>query len=287
MSLPPVIVQLLLAGGAVLLALWIDVRTERRGWLPPGFRIPAIGQASPWPALLRRLAGVVVLAMVLWIGVLGSLATLGAAPEIDPSRLSVPRLFALHVLLLVALAVWLTAGYLRLEGGVRGWLRAVVAQLGLRCRRPAVELGLGLGTGLLAWAAVLLAMIATASILGLLGGEQWLPEQPPAVMSWVVGLPVGVRLAVACSAGLVEEGFFRGFLQPRIGVLLSTGLFVLAHLSWGQPIMLLGVALLSLVFAGLVRWRQSIWAAVTAHAVFDAVQLLIVLPVVFRISGSG
>ena len=28
----------------------------------------------------------------------------------------------------------------------------------------------------------------------------------------------------------------------------------------------------------LVRWRQNIWAAMTAHAVFDAIQLLFVIP---------
>ncbi len=42
--------------------------------------------------------------------------------------------------------------------------------------------------------------------------------------------------------------------------------------------MLVGITLLSLLFALLVRWRQSIWAAVAAHTLFDAVQLLVVVP---------
>ena len=42
--------------------------------------------------------------------------------------------------------------------------------------------------------------------------------------------------------------------------------------------MLVGVAVLSLIFAGLVKWRQSILAAMVAHTVFDAVQLLVVIP---------
>jgi membrane protease YdiL (CAAX protease family) len=77
---------------------------------------------------------------------------------------------------------------------------------------------------------------------------------------------------------VVEEAFFRGFLQPRAGIALSTGLFVLAHAGYEQPLMLVGITLLSLLFAFLVRWRQNIWPAVVAHAVFDAVQLLIVVP---------
>jgi membrane protease YdiL (CAAX protease family) len=52
----------------------------------------------------------------------------------------------------------------------------------------------------------------------------------------------------------------------------------MAHLSYDQPFMLVGVSLLSLLFAFIVRWRQSVWAAVAAHTVFDAVQLLVVIP---------
>jgi hypothetical protein len=62
---------------------------------------------------------------------------------------------------------------------------------------------------------------------------------------------------VSLSAGFVEEIFFRGFLQPRVGIALSTAFFVLAHVSYGQPLMLVGIALLSLIFGFLVRWRQT------------------------------
>jgi membrane protease YdiL (CAAX protease family) len=85
-------------------------------------------------------------------------------------------------------------------------------------------------------------------------------------------------VALALSAGLVEELFFRGFLQPRVGIGVSTLLFVLAHLSYDQPFMLVGITILSLVFAGLVWWRQNVWPAVAAHFLFDAVQLLILIP---------
>ncbi|MDX1383285.1 MAG: CPBP family glutamic-type intramembrane protease, partial [Thermoanaerobaculia bacterium] len=64
-----------------------------------------------------------------------------------------------------------------------------------------------------------------------------------------------------------------------------TVLFTLAHLSYQQPLMLVGIAVLSVAFAALVAWRQSIWAAVTAHAVFDLVQLLVVLPLGARALG--
>ena len=108
----------------------------------------------------------------------------------------------------------------------------------------------------------------------------------PPMIGWVVALPIAVRIALSLSAGVVEETFFRGFLQPRVGIALSTFLFVLAHLSYEQPFLLIGVFLLSLLFAGLVRWRQNIWAAMVAHSVFDGIQLLIVIPAALELMDS-
>jgi membrane protease YdiL (CAAX protease family) len=89
------------------------------------------------------------------------------------------------------------------------------------------------------------------------------------------------------SAGVVEEVFFRGFLQPRVGIAASSALFALAHLSYEQPLMLLGILLLSVLFALLTRWRQSVWAAIAAHAVFDAIQLLVLIPWAMKMIGEG
>jgi len=140
--------------------------------------------------------------------------------------------------------------------------------------------------GIGGWLGVIASLLVVATVLFWIGGESAVPSDPPEVIGWVVALPIAVRVALSLSAGVVEETFFRGFLQPRVGVLLSSVLFVLAHLSYEQPFLLLGVGLLSLLFAFLVRWRQSIWAAMTAHAVFDGVQLLIVIPAAMRFLDS-
>ena len=73
-----------------------------------------------------------------------------------------------------------------------------------------------------------------------------MPQQPPAMVPFIASLPIWLRLLISLSAGVVEETFFRGFLQPRVGIPLSTAFFALAHLSYGQPFMLIGITLLSL-----------------------------------------
>ncbi len=161
--------------------------------------------------------------------------------------------------------------------------RQLLAQLGFLAPSVPREIGLGLALGLGAWLAVLAALVAIAGVLIALGGKDMVPQQPPALVPLIAALPFGVRLAVSLSAGLVEETFFRGFLQPRIGIGLSTAFFALAHLSYQQPFMLVGITLLSLIYAFLVRWRQSLWAAIAAHALFDGIQLLVVVPMVLKL----
>jgi membrane protease YdiL (CAAX protease family) len=51
--------------------------------------------------------------------------------------------------------------------------------------------------------------------------------------------------------------------------------------------MLLGITLLSLIYAFLVRWRQTIWPAIAAHALFDGVQLLVIIPMAMRLMGTS
>jgi membrane protease YdiL (CAAX protease family) len=149
------------------------------------------------------------------------------------------------------------------------------------------ELGLGLVAGIGAWLLVIGFLLLLGTLLWSLGGEEMLPTEPPAVIPWIAALPVGLRIALSLSAGVVEETFFRGFLQPRVGIMLSTLLFVLAHASYEEPLMLVGVTLLSIIYALLVRWRQNIWPAIVAHALFDALQLLVVIPTALEFLPPG
>jgi membrane protease YdiL (CAAX protease family) len=262
---------------AVAAALYVDRTMARRGALPPRFWDPMAlaGAPVPFDARLRRALGTGVVALILWAAAFAPLAALGEPPP-DAAELTIPRLFFLHGLLVAALAVWYAVAYIpRFDGP--GW-RAAFGLEGSARR----ELAIGTGVGLAIWLGVLLVLLLLAGLVSLLGGREALPQQPPAMVLWIGALPLWARAAVAISAGVVEEIFFRGFLQPRAGVLASTALFALAHLGYGQPFMLVGVTLLSLLYAELRRRRRSVWAPIAAHAIFDLVQLLVVVPLVAK-----
>ena len=256
-------------------AWWIDRSTAARGLLPPGF-----GSATG-EGLERRLAAMALLGLVLWIGVFVAVGQIGlpsVMDQIDFENLSPLRLFQMHAILVAMLAAWLMLGYWRC-GHDAGTV--IMTQLGLRTRAGqsiSTEVGVGLGAGVVLWAGVLAFVLFAALAVGLAGGFENLPDEAPEMVLWMGGLPVLVRVMLSLSAGVVEELFFRGFLMPRVGFGLSNVLFVLAHLNYEQPFLLLGVTLLSVAFSLLVRWRGNIWPAIVAHALFDAIQLLLIVP---------
>ena len=295
---PRLLLALLLA---VATALAVDRWTAARGFEPPGFE-------RPW----RRAAALAVLVSIFFVAVFLPMALFGLerAP-LSPDDVTTPRLFLLQGLLVLALVLWFLLGFAgtapralagadpSAEPGTapeaelgtgpetaprigEGLAATFARQLGLASERPLVELGIGLGAGVAGWLLVILLMLAVMALVWALGGEELLPTEPPELVPWVAGLPLATRAAIALTAGVVEELFFRGLLQPRVGIALSSALFVLAHLSYEQPFMLIGIGALSLVFAWLVAWRRTILPAIAAHAAFDLIQLLIVVPQVLK-----
>lgn len=257
----------LLALGAVLL---LDRRSRRLALDPPGFRDP-----------LRRIAGLTVLGLVFWVTVFAPLGRIGVEEAaVDFASVPTWQLFLVHLLLAGAAILWYAAGFVGLGAAVPGG--SLAEQLGLAAARPLREILLGMVFGIGAWVAVLASVVLIALAVAAVAGQEVLPQAPPAAIPWLAAQPILLRLALALSAGTVEEIFFRGLLQPRLGIAVSTAMFAGAHLAYGQPFLLVGVTLLSILYALLVRWRQSLWAAMTAHALFDAVQLLIVIPAVLR-----
>ena len=264
--------------------------------------MPPLAQTgSPRVESLRRVLLVACLFFVL-VFVLQALGSVGIVQEVDTSKIKPPLLFATHAVLMVSLmSCWYLIGY---SGSPRGRSEfppdrepgsepapgstdnSFAGQFGLRAQNIAQEIGIGVVAGVVGWFGVMVILIVLVFLMGALGGEGLVPTEAPELIPWMVGLPVALRALLALSAGVVEELFFRGFLQSRAGIVLSTLLFAVAHLSYDQPFMLVGITLLSLLFAFLVHWRGNIWSAMVAHTVFDALQLLVVIPAILRVAGA-
>jgi membrane protease YdiL (CAAX protease family) len=303
---------------AVLGALLLDVLCAARGLLPPGFRVPwrraladltvtlllAVAVFSPLGSLGMKTGAedltkistpqlfLLHALMAVTMGVWFLLGFAGEGARHDPPPLPAPvpappvPLEETEATLLEPVSME-PAPAPPLSSRARVPLgRQLMAQFGYLAPSIPREIGLGVALGIGAWVAVILALMVIAGAALALGGESVVPKSPPALIPLIAGLPVWVRFLVSLSAGVVEESFFRGFLQPRVGILASTGFFVLAHLSYGQPFMLVGIALLSLIYAFLVKWRQNVWPAMAAHALFDGVQLLVVVPAALRMLGA-
>ena len=262
---------------AVVAAVGVDELATRRGMMPPGFADPR-----------RRLLGGLVLGFVFFVGVFVPVTTFDLPRDLDLESVGVFEIFFLQLLLLGSLAAWGGLGFVGVPGlGRRRAAAAWAGQLGLRARDVPAELAVGLAAGVVAWAGVLAAALLAAGVWTRVSGQESLGQEPSHIIVWMAGLPVALRLAVSLAAGVAEELFFRGFLQPRVGILASTALFAGAHLGYGQPFMLFGITLLSLFYAGLVRWRGSVYAAMAAHFLFDAVQLLVIIPLALGAGDTG
>jgi membrane protease YdiL (CAAX protease family) len=72
-------------------------------------------------------------------------------------------------------------------------------------------------------------------------------------------------LAVSLSAGVGEELLFRGALQPRFGLVLTSLLFAVGHAHYGLSPATVEVFVIGLVL-GLVRRRINTTTCIVIHA---------------------
>lgn len=120
------------------------------------------------------------------------------------------------------------------------------------------------------WAVVvLLGLVAIGYLLQLVGYQPGNP-QADAILAAVTP---ALAVALALSAGIGEEVFFRGLLQRWVGVWGQAAIFGLFHLGYGTPLQVVVPFLLGLLLGFLVRRGASLWVAITAHFLFDLVQL--------------
>ena len=253
---------LLIAGCAGIVVSFARARA-RAAFAQDGF-------TEPW----RRNTAIALLAAVLLLTVAipfaGGLA--GGVPETKDFTLV--TLFAVHVILLLFLLC-----YYALSGQ-----RSLLEFLRLKSARPAADLGVGFLIGFAGWLLTIMALLVVIGIWYLLrkhGVPSPGKEVSPTIV-WLVAQPLAIRILIVLSAMVVEELFFRSFLQPRVGAIAATLMFTAAHGAYGQPLVLVGILVVSTVLAVTFALYGNVLPCIVAHGVFDAIQMFVLIPLALK-----
>lgn len=245
----------------VALGLWLPSLLGIILLLPPVRRLFAsftpIDPQSPVHAIALSLSMLVVINLLVTLGVgLGTLADLLAENEgvEGNTMLSLWTQQVLTALLAFVGVGWLTR---------RDW-RQSLERLGLyapNVREWLIAIGVGLGM-----VPVVLLIEALAGMLGL-GMDADVERLTEQLLGGLFMSPLGI-LTIGLSAGLGEETLFRGALQPRLGLIMTSIFFALLHSQYGITLSTLVVLVLGFVL-GWLRLRYNTTAAMITHAVYN------------------
>jgi len=254
---------LVVAGSLGMLLSFVQARSravfEEDGFSEPGRRAVAMG----------LLAGV----LLLTVAIPFAAGTAGTTPEVR--QLSLVSVFAVHAILSFFLVC-----YYALSGR-----RSVVDFLKLRSERPAADLSAGLWIGAVGW--ILTILTASAIVLFWYVVSRHTPADNAApsvspMIVWLVSRSLWIKIAIVVSAMVVEELFFRSFLQTRVGPLAATLMFTAAHGVYGQPLMLVGILVISTVLSITFTRYRNVLPCIVAHGVFDSIQMFVVIPLLLK-----
>jgi len=249
----------LLLGVALPIVAAIVVVAARKG----------VFRRDAFPTERRRVGALVALGVTLAATTILPAFSLGR--PIDPARLSLPSILALQQLLaLFLLCWWLLSG--------RPPLREFLC---LATPEPARQVRAGIVIGLAGWGMTVAAGLVVLGVLRFAGLDEVRPIPP--LVRWLASQPLASRLVLVAAAMTVEEVFFRSFLQRRLGASAASILFLVSHGGYGDPLFFVGLLAITVVLSVTFEKTGSVVAPMVAHGVFDAVQLLLILPSAVRL----
>lgn len=232
-------------------------------------RIPYVTEFS---SLWRRAVAALLFTEILAIAVFLPVTNL-QPPDFDPEHVWFPALFAGHAAIALFLLLWW-----RLRGDVP---LAVFLSFGRGCWSGKLRQGALYGAA--CWLFAITTTVTMGSFAQTVGGAA--AVDPPAIVIWMAELPLDRKLLIVLVSTTVEEAFFRAFLQPRVGLVTASMLFALGHFSYGLPLLVVGVFAVALVIGRCFQRTGDLLPCIIAHAVFNGIQLLVVLPWVVRTWG--
>jgi uncharacterized protein len=260
---PAVIEEVMDSLPLIGVGLWLPALVGVLLVLPPVRRLLArvipINPASTVHAIALAFSMLVVVNLLLTLGIgLGTLSEIMAAADAENDvGGTIATVWAQNI----GMAILALVGV--------GWfsrrhLRAALDRLGvIRPSDRELAIGLGLGLGLVP---VVMALEFLASLAGT-GFDAEVERLTEQLLGPLFQSIPGI-LTIGLAAALGEELIFRGALQPRFGLFLTSLLFALTHSTYGITLSTLVVFLLGMVL-GWVRQRHNTSTAMVVHAVYN------------------
>lgn len=101
------------------------------------------------------------------------------------------------------------------------------------------------------------------------------------------GAPLWFLVFAAVVAPINEEIFFRGFLVPRVGIVLAALLFAIPHLSynsthfvfWFLQVEAIAAFIFGLLAGYVFKGTESLYPTIVAHILFNSLSLFVTLAI--------
>lgn len=106
---------------------------------------------------------------------------------------------------------------------------------------------------------------------------KWAGEMEKLFSQVLVPLKTSEIAIIAVTSGICEEIFFRGGLQPILGLVITSMLFGLAHFPFKRELVpwTIMATLMGFVLGLLFNWSGSLIAPIAAHVAINFINILI------------
>ncbi len=261
-GIDPTLMQDVVASLPILgLGMWLPSLIALILLLPPVRRALArlipIDPASTVHAVALSYTMLIVINMAVTLGVGLENLSESLAAQGETGAVGLADLWAQELIM----AFWAVVGV--------GWLSRrslaqVLARLGIvKPTRREVLIGVGVA---IVMVPVVLTLEALAAQFGF-GPEQAVEDLMEQLLGGLFSSLPGV-LSIGLAAAIGEETLFRGALQPRFGLVLTSLMFALVHSNYGVSTATLVVFILGLVL-GILRKRYNTTTSMITHATYN------------------
>ena len=142
----------------------------------------------------------------------------------------------------------------------------IVGELGLSLKGLTVR-NLAIGV------AIFLAILALGVVFGVVSSVTGI-QFPTNVDVLLAGMPVYFLAFASLVAPINEEILFRGFLVGRIGIILSSLVFAILHLSYSSISEFVAALLFGLIAAIVFKRTKSLYPCILAHVLINVLAII-------------